>query len=116
MEDLNLGEEGYLIGYQVPIDIGGNVLQFIVQHELENGNYLLRFGDFEEQMTKEEILADKECVDEILAHNCKKGNFAQMQVKWCDGGDTEWEPLQSLQKEVPNFSVEYDSKNSLLED
>jgi hypothetical protein len=55
-------------------------------------------------------------VDENLAHNCKKGHLTQVQVKWCDEGDTEWEPLHSIQKEVSKFSVQYASKNNLLEE
>jgi len=114
MDDSNLDEED-LCGYQVPIDTGGEVRQFVVQYELENGKYLLKCGDFEEQLTKEEILSDKECVDEILAHNGKKGRQAQVQVKWCIG-DTTWEPLQSIQKEVPDILADYALNNNLLGD
>lgn len=108
-------EEDPLCGYQVPIKIGGSVRQFIVQYELEDGNYLLKCGDFEEQMTKEEILCDKECVDSILAHNGKKGRHAEVQVKWCNGHTT-WEPLQSIQKDVPDILADYALNNDLLEE
>ena len=66
-------------------------------------------------MTKEEILCDKECVDSILAHNGKKGCLAEVQVKWCNG-DTMWEPLQSIQKDVPDILADYALNKDLLED
>ena len=102
-----------ILGVQVPLLINNKSHDGVVQRKLHDGRYLVKSGAHVEIMSREEIMRDKQTVEEILAHR-GKGRAAELNVRWGDGTKA-WQSLAVLKDEVPDIVAQYALEAGLLD-
>ena len=102
--DAEAEEDDEVVGTQFSLKVDGKMHEFLVQRQLDDGNYLVKAGIYERIMSSGDIFAEKEVVDRMVGHRGK--GCIEVHVLWQNGTDS-WEKLVQMRKDIPDVVADY---------